>query len=298
MPLDFTAEDLLNYLPGPDGGHSDDIKSYVSGNDYGNIQLLLAFAPKVGGTFLRTVFQHLANANNVHARLSRGTFASSNQIRDIYFPVVARQHLATFPGYDMALHVMHLHLIANQPNRRLIELFDIQTLVMKRNLLDALTSFYDDREQDSVYPAQDPITNLGNVYQNMDPDSKRMALITFTLPWYLQHFIMWREYTDYCRNEGLQEPFWLSFNELKDDATQLILKATQALNFRMKPSESQIEQALKKSLGQDHGSIRLNKGVNGRGLEFFNKEERDQIDRIIDVAGRDIIEAEGLLGYP
>lgn len=293
--------DLINILqatPNQWGDPSDALKGIIGGNDKGNVQLLFAFAPKVGGTFLRTVFQHLGTAKNFQSDISRGSYASGNQMRDIYYPSLLAQHLSTYPEKRPGLHLMHLHLLANDPNCRLIELFNIQTIIMRRNLLDTLTSFFDHRERDADLRSEDPILNLGTLYKNLDIQDKKKAIIAFALPWYLQFFITWREYSNYCRNEGLSEPFWTSFGDLKDNPHQIVMKAVEKLDLKMDVREYDVKKAFKKTTEQEDGTVRFNKGVDGRGLEFFSKDEQGDIDRIIDIVGRDAIEAEGLLGYP
>ena len=293
----ITIIQALQATPDAVGDHADALKAVIKASDAGNVQLLLAFAPKVGGTFLRSVLIDLGAAKNFNAALCRGSYATGNQERDIYYPSLLAQHIKTFPDKRKGFHVKHLHLQANDPNRRLIELFNIRTVVMKRNLLDTLKSFFDHGERVGESRLEDCVLRLGNVYPNLDFDEKKKAIIAFALPWYLQFFLSWREYTDYCESEGLRKPFWTSYNDLAENAVQLVLDLTEALDLGMTVRKYDVEMALKKALRQKE-ALRFNKGINGRGLEFFNQEEQDEINKLIDIVGRDAIEAEGLLGYP
>lgn len=149
--------------------------------------VLLAFAPRTAGTFLRT-----AAIEALGGQLMRFTHAEGGRDATLYIPWL----LAYFRGALTAdVAVTHMHMPAATANRHLLDAFGLHPCVMRRSIPDSLQSLLAMIEDDPAMP-------IGFSFQLppnfADSDATRRAdmLIDLMGPWYAQYYASWKAYSD------------------------------------------------------------------------------------------------------
>jgi hypothetical protein len=149
--------------------------------------VLLAFAPRSAGTFLRT-----AAIEAVGGQLMRFTHAEGGRDASLYLPWL----LAYFRGALTAnTAVTHVHMPAATANRHLLDAFDIRPCVMRRAIADSLRSLLAMIEDDPGMPIGFSFL-LPTGFMTMVPEQRADVLIDIMGPWYAQFYAGWKTYAD------------------------------------------------------------------------------------------------------
>lgn len=273
-------------MPQSDGTIQPDVQSVVQNHKTPNKTIVLAFPLKVGGTFLRTALIHLL-AKNYAAFLSRGSYASTDQSRDLYFPSVLNVHVTATQKPTAA--IAHCHMYATLPVTSIIETFDIPIVVNTRNIFDTLFSYFEMLEKDKdvgKVATDDFVLQTYTGYHQLSAEDRRWHLVNVAPVWYSRFYAYWIRYTEKCEQQGIREPFWTTFNGLKDNGVALLSEIAKHVDPQNTYSPEEAEVAFTKAVSNKE-QLRFNKGVSGRGVAFFNDDEKATIRKLM--AGSDSI---------
>ncbi len=290
--IDSHLTQLLTYLPTPEGEFDPAFEKLIESAERGDRRVLLGFAPKTGGTFLRTALGSLLG-RDYEAQFRRGSYANGTQPRDLYYPMLLAD-LVRPPSSRRRAMFMHLHLLANNPNRRLIELFRITTFLMARDLLDTLVSYHDELQKRCGDWLPDHALYIDRRYVDASLEDKKQYLIRIALPWYLQYYCSWFDYERDCRERGIAGPEWLTFRELREAPLDLLRRMVERCDLAEKIEDERIE-AVHREVWGKREAVRFNQGIDGRGREFFTAAERDQIRDCVRLYADESYERLGIL---
>ncbi len=258
-----------------------------------NRQVLLAYPPKVGGTFMRTALINLLS-ENYQSYLSRGSYANLDQSRDLYFPTILSQHIVQNARPSAA--VMHLHMYPSRHVTEIIEAFDIPVIIATRDILDTLISGINGTEileQGDAY-VDDTIVTNGKPFHEMTAEERRYSVVHNVSLWYARFYGQWLRYDRECRAQGKRPPLWLHYDELKDEPQAVLSRMARHADPRNHYDADQVSKALALSL-MNKPAVRFNKGVSGRGYTYFTREEQQTIFNIVGKAGEDDLRRMGIL---
>ncbi|MFT4077642.1 MAG: hypothetical protein QM647_19105 [Asticcacaulis sp.] len=280
-------------VPGGTGEMQQQVKDIIRGTKSHNRQIVLAYPPKVGGTFMRTALINLLN-ENYQGYLSRGSYANLDHSRDLYFPTILNQHIVQ--NSRPAAAVMHLHMYPSRHVTEIIEAFDIPVIIATRDILDTLISGINMTEgmEDSDVFIDDSIVSNGKPYREMTPDERRYSVVHNVPLWYARFYAQWLRYDRECQVQGKRPPLWLHYDELKDEPQTVLARMARHVDPANHYSEEQISKALALSL-MNKPAVRFNKGVSGRGQNYFTREEQQTIFDIVSKAGVEDLRRLGVL---
>ena len=271
---------LTQALPEADGTIKPDVESAIKNHKTDNINVVMAFPLKVGGTFLRTALIHLL-AENYSASLLRGSYASTDQTRDLYFPSILHQHVSR--GDRPTATVAHCHMYATRPVTSILETFNMPVVVNTRNILDTLLSYYEMLEKDKeqgIVARDDFVLQSHTSYHEMTPEERRWHLVHVAPVWYSRFYSYWIRYSDECIERSIKLPLWTKFDELKDRPISLLSKIARHVDPKHEYSKKEVTAAHRKSVDSKK-QLRFNKGQSGRGAKFFNDAEQETILKLM-----------------
>jgi hypothetical protein len=280
-------------VPAGTGEMQPQVRDIICSTKSHNRQIILAYPPKVGGTFMRTALVHLLT-DNYQSYLSRGSYANLDQCRDLYFPIILSQHIVQNTRPTAA--VMHLHMFPSRHVTEIIEAFDMPVIIATRDILDTLISGINMMEgmEDGDVFIDDSIVSNGKPYREMTPQERRYSVVHYVSLWYARFYGQWLRYDGECRAQGKRPPLWLRYDELKDEPQIMLGRMVRHADPVNHYSELQINKALALSL-MDKPAVRFNKGVSGRGQTYFTDEEQQTIFDIVGKAGVDDLRRLGVL---
>jgi hypothetical protein len=159
--------------------------------------------------------------------------------------------------------VAQLHVRLNANTAAICTRFDIQCVVLTRNLMDCLVSICDHWDQEScvgpcAYWTPDLISDMER------SGMSRLHAVTLTVaPWYVSFYLSWMGW----RAEWTAEkpPLFLTYEEFFADTRTSLRELTVQLGMQVDASQ------LEAALAVDRTS-RFNRGVSGRGREAFQKD--------------------------
>lgn len=271
---------IIQKLPQSDGDVHPDVKATLSNFKTNNIGAIMAFPVKVGGTFLRTALIHLLS-KHYQSYLLRGSYASTDQSRDLYFPSILHHYVNSL-GKPSAM-VAHCHMYATKPVTSIIELFQIPVLVNARNILDTLLSYTEmvEKMHKNGEPISDDfILQTHTNYSHMSEDERRWHIVNVAPIWYSRFYAYWIRYTEDCQRRGIQAPVWTNFQELEKEPAQLLSKIAALVDPGYSYSQAEVQAALDQALSVKD-KLRFNKGVSGRGAKYFTTDEQDKIHKLM-----------------
>ncbi|MFT4251109.1 MAG: hypothetical protein QM608_01320 [Caulobacter sp.] len=284
---------LMVSLPSAEGEIHEPIKAAIRSIRTPNLQVILSYPPKVGGTFMRTALIHLLG-KHYQAGLSRGSYANSDHARDPYFPLVLNQHLVQ--GARPTASVMHLHMYPNRHVTDILETFAIPVVVASRNIFDSLVSLMDMHEKAEAEGRRmdDALLHSGRSYYDMSPEERRHSLVHIAPLWYARFYGQWLGHHQSRQAEGQDAPLWLHYEQLRTDPRSVLAAIAAHVDPDHAYTTDELDAALAWSL-TDKERVRLNKGVSGRGEAFFTTAEKDAIRAILAPAGEEALSALGVL---
>lgn len=271
---------LIQTLPQPDGTMQPAVQSAVKNHQSNNLSIIMAFPLKVGGTFLRRALMHLLE-KNYDSFLVRGSYASTDQARDLYFPSMLNNHVTQTQPPSAA--IAHCHMYATQPVTSMIEAFNMPVLVNARNIFDTLLSYYEMLEADTgkgLVARSDFVLQTHSNYHELPEDERRWHLVNVAPIWYSRFYAYWIRYTHQCLETTAKPPFWTKFDELRNDGPLLLAKIAKHTDPKHDYSSMEVITAFDKAL-KEKKQLRFNKGLSGRGAEYFNAEEKAAITKLM-----------------
>src|SRR5215469_3206029 len=133
LHLDEKLANAAFSSPNCDGSFPPDFADYL--NDLGAMRpsIVLAFAPKAAGTFLRA-----AAATAVGGSFVRTVHAQGGRDASFYLPTFLLYYVGGYPSRPL---VTHVHMQALPANRHFMEALDLKPTIMIRAIPDMLASY-------------------------------------------------------------------------------------------------------------------------------------------------------------
>ena len=227
--------------------------------------ILLPFAPKTAGTFLRNMI-----AKATDGRLVSFTFSPKKSARDLYLPAFVR--LADNGPRDEVL-IAHQHTFGFPANVQLIRLWNIKCLYVTRPIIDSIKSL-----QQMVVggwessPPKDKGTGGGmQMYVDkycldMSEAELKSYFMRSCLPWYLNYHMSWISKKDSLRKSLTI----INYEDFSNDDVQVTARVLAKMGF-----ERSIDDIakIKGELMGDPEKVRFNKGQHGTGRDFYSRED-------------------------
>ena len=185
-----TIEAIFSPLQ-PDGAFDPAVAQYLNELGQSRPSVVLAFAPKAAGTFLRT-----AAITATGGQLVRTVQAQGGRDAQFYLPTFMLYYAAGFPACPL---VSHVHMQALPANRHFIEALDLKPVIMVRPLPDMLVSYLDMLEDDPLAPEKALNIQIPSGFAAFSDHDKCDFIIDMMAPWYASYFATW---LDYAKADG------------------------------------------------------------------------------------------------
>jgi hypothetical protein len=236
--------------------HNKLVSFYEKNVDRGRTRVLITCMPKSASTFMTELLRHYLNFP-VHDLVR--TYGRCEQ-------EISWSKLAGVMDSD-ALFV-HQHVRASESTLKIIRLFNVHTIVMIRNLLDAVVSFRDHLVDEGL---ENPQAYVDEHFLGWKRRRQYEFVIDLILPWYLNFLGSWIE----AKKHKDIRLLWLNHSDWihQPEATLKKIDAFCGLSHSDEAAARAVVQAKKKP-------IRLNVGRSGRGVELLDDELQAKISHL------------------
>jgi hypothetical protein len=264
--IDANAVYAVFEMPSPDGVFDPKFAAYFRALGQKRPMLLLAFAPKAAGTFLRQAAMEALGGGC----LLRLTHAQGGRDGTPYLPTF----IAAYLDPVKPPVVGHLHMQALPANRNFIDMFGLKPVIMLRDIPDMLASYWDMLDTDAIARADGLNCLVPHDFLSLSRDEKADFMIDVVAPWYASYFATWKTFHD----EAPQTVCVLRYDEFPNDPAGTLYRALQHAGFQT--PRVKCEAAIEKVWG-DRANFRFNKGVGGRGREYFSPAHLQHLERML-----------------
>lgn len=255
MPFDSEAIQAAFAQPACDGSFAPDFADYLGELGRTRASIVLAFAPKAAGTYLRS-----ACIVATQGALVRTVHAQGGRDATFYLPAFLNYFAHGFPACPL---VTHVHMQALPANRFLIEALDLKPAVMLRSIPDMLSSYWDMLDGDHLSPDNWINLRVPPHFAAMPDAEKGDFLIQMVAPWYVSYFSTWLAYA----REVPGRVLLLDYDGFRADPAATLLSILE--HSRLPQSREACARALE-AVWQDRAAFRYNRGVSGRGHARFS----------------------------
>jgi len=235
-------------------------------------RVLIACMPKSGSTFLSSA---LAKAPGMrreplvpgHQRREQELCYLALKAADektIWLRSNHGRRSSSVPNYPRGF-VAQKHVRYSVPTAKIIEQFQIRTVVLVRNIFDVVPSVRDHIRRESNYMPMGYITEEMREWPDAALDDFISQLI---IPWYFNFFLSWRECSD---------ALIISYEDINRDKHDVVRRVLEFAG--LESTDEVVADAV--AATEEGGKTRKNRAVLGRGAEL-NPEVRQ---RIFDYAG-------------
>ena len=264
--LDQRAIQALFELPDREGVFPASVKNYLLDLGRRRPAVVLAFAPKVAGTFLRSAVIRASGGDLVRIVHAQGG-------RD------AQPYLPTLIGYfgggvTAGPLVAHVHLQAFGANMRLFEAFDIRPIIMIRSVPDMLASYWDMLDSEIGALSQGLNCAIPEAWPTLATEQKADFLVDIIGPWYASYFGTWLEYA----RQNDERVCVLTFPDFLRDPVTTVWKILK--HARIQASRVTCQRAIDATWKERH-QLRYNEGKQGRGPRYFGHQRIERLTRMI-----------------
>ena len=186
MSLSSEAADAAFAVPSCDGTFDQAFSDYL--NDLGALRpsVVLAFAPKAAGTYLRS-----AAITAGGGQLVRTVHAPGGRDASFYLPTFLMYYAGNFPERPL---VTHVHMQALPANRHFIEALDLKPVIMLRAIPDMLASYWDMLAASEEARAEGLNCPIPAEFPEFGKGEKADFMIDMMAPWYASYFSTWMDY--------------------------------------------------------------------------------------------------------
>ncbi|HEU0095148.1 MAG TPA: sulfotransferase domain-containing protein, partial [Rhizomicrobium sp.] len=217
--------------------------------------VVLAFAPKAAGTYLRS-----ACVAATQGALVRTVHAQGGRDATFYLPAFLNYFAHGFPARTL---VTHVHMQALPANRFLIEALDLKPVVMLRSIPDMLASYWDMLDGDHLSPDNWINLRVPPHFAAMPDGEKGDFLIQMVAPWYVSYFSTWLTYA----REAPGRVLVLDYDSFRADPAATLQSILE--HSRLPQPRDACAGALE-AVWEDRAAFRYNQGVSGRGHARFS----------------------------
>ncbi|MEP6846587.1 MAG: hypothetical protein ABI861_11310 [Panacibacter sp.] len=218
--------------------------------------VFVASMPKAAGTFICKIIAEKHQLAYAHYtdRTGCGEF-------DIYHPAL----LAGIKDGG----IVHQHTLGTEGNIYYLNKYDISTVVLTRNIYDALYSLYEHLEK---YKNKWPIFEYPAGYFDGSFEKKISFIVNMLAPWFIRFYVSWFK----AKQQGLINTVWLSYESFVDHKINLLNRIEKQL--KIEPS-SFITAADIDNVNREEW--RFNKGITGRGVALIADEHKTVIQQMM-----------------
>ncbi len=266
VAMSMEASDAIFVLPLPDGSFEPEHASFLRELGRRRQSVMLAFAPKAAGTFLRA-----AAIAAVDGQLVRVVHAQGGRDGTPYLPTYIRYFLG---GYPQDILVTHLHMQAFPANRSFIEALDLMPVIMLRSVPDMLISYLDMLESEEISPSHWLNAAIPAKFARWDFRRRADFMIDVIAPWYASYFATWLDY----HRQSPKRVCVLRFDDLLDDPASVL----EVLLAHSRVARSHKDCELATDLAwRERGENRFNKGEQGRGIAKLSSAQLERIRHLL-----------------
>ncbi len=255
MPFDSEAIQAAFAQPACDGSFAPDFAEYLTELGQTRPSVVLAFAPKAAGTYLRS-----ACVAATQGALVRTVHAQGGRDATFYLPAFLNYFAHGFPARTL---VTHVHMQALPANRFLIEALDLKPVVMLRSIPDMLASYWDMLDGDHLSPDNWINLRVPPHFAAMPDGEKGDFLIQMVAPWYVSYFSTWLTYA----REAPGRVLVLDYDSFRADPAATLQSILE--HSRLPQPRDACAGALE-AVWEDRAAFRYNQGVSGRGHARFS----------------------------
>jgi len=265
MSLCADATNAAFTVPACNGRFDDGLADYLNAVAL-RPSVVLAFAPKAAGTYLRS-----AAIAAVGGQLVRTVHAQGGRDAQFYLPSFLLYYAGNHPARPL---VTHVHMQALPANRHFIETLGLKPVVMLRAIPDMLASYADMLDADPASPDNWLNIRLPDAYAGWDRARKGDFLIDMMAPWYMSYFATWMEF-------AAQSPdvLVLGYDDFRTDPVATLMRLLAHSGLPRGRAECQ---AALDAVWEDRAGNRFNKGVSGRGQQRFTPRQMARLERQLD----------------
>jgi hypothetical protein len=264
--LDVEAAAAVFMLPGNDGSFEPEQASYLRALGQRRPSVMLAFAPKAAGTFLR-----MAAIYAVDGQLTRVVHAQGGRDATPYLPVYILYLAGGFPDSTL---VTHVHMQALPANRHFIEAFDLRPAIMLRSVPDMLVSYLDMLAAEPASSSHWLNASIPPNFADMDDATKADFMIDTIMPWYASYFATWM---DYAR----EAPGRVCILRYSDVVRDPVFVLQTLLDHSGLPRSPKVCQLAVEATWNERREHRFNRGEEGRGQTRLNAAQLARIAHLL-----------------
>lgn len=228
-----------------------DYSDCLTESDLGK-QIFVCCFPKSGSSFVKYVMMNLTK----YAEIAVYIGGSQNE-QEI--------DLANIIHFAKADAVAQVHCRATEPNLQILQAFNIDPVVLVRNLYDSIVSM-----TDYIDRGLDNLVFFSGDFRGWDRNTKVDAVIAKYAHWYVEFFASWYRVIE----EKRLRCHWLLYEDVMTDKVSSVSNICGFLDIEA--TENEIRDAIELT-DNDKGATLYNKGVGGRGMQELTQP---QIDRI------------------
>jgi hypothetical protein len=258
ISFDIDASNAAFSPPRCDGSYAPEFASYLAALGRSRPSVVLAFAPKAAGTYLRS-----AACVATGGTLVRTVHAQGGRDASFYMPTFVMYYAGNYPENMM---VTHVHMQALPANRHFTEALGLKPVVMIRAIPDMLASYADMLDEDPLSPDNWLNIRLPQNYASLAAEAKGDFLVQMVGPWYASYFATWMEYAA----EAPERVCVLRYDDFKRDPAGCLERLL--AHSGVPKSRGECQAALD-IVWEARGSFRFNKGVSGRGRARFTETQ-------------------------
>ena len=253
--------------PNCDGSFAPDFADYLGDLGAMRPSVVLAFAPKAAGTYLRS-----AAVAAVGGSFVRTVHAQGGRDASFYLPTFLLYYAGGFPARPL---VTHVHMQALPANRHFIETLGLKPTIMIRAIPDMLASYADMLDDDPASPDNWLNIRLPQNYTGLPQQAKNDFLVDMIGPWYASYFATWMEY-------AAEAPDKICVLDYDGFLTDPVATLETLLNHAGLPRSRDLCQLALDAVWENRSDFRYNKGVNGRGQARFTADQIARLQRQLD----------------
>lgn len=253
--------------PNVDGSFEPDFAAYLKELGATRPTVVLAFAPKAAGTFLRS-----AAVTAVRGAFVRTVHAQGGRDASFYLPTFLLYYAGGFPSRPL---VTHVHMQALPSNRHFMDTLGLKPVIMIRAIPDLLASYADMLDQDPETPDNWLNFRLPPHYAELSAEAKGDFLIDMAAPWYVSYFTTWMEYAA----EAPERVLALDYENFTADPAGALERL---LAHSGMPQTRQTCQLALDAVWEERSEFRFNEGISGRGRTRFTHEQIARLERRLD----------------
>ena len=265
IPFDAEAAGAIFSPLAADGGFPLETAGYLREVGHARPSVVLAFAPKAAGTFLRT-----AAITAIDGQLVRTVQAQGGRDAQFYLPTFLMYYAGGTPTRPL---VTHVHMQALPANRHFIEALDLKPVIMVRSIPDMLVSYLEMVEDDPAAPQNWLNIQIPHAYVGLRDEAKADFIIDMLGPWYASYFATWLEW---ARADG--RVLVLDYDEFRADPLRNL--ECLLLHSRFPIPRAQCRAVLD-ALWQERHDFRFRQGISGRGQARFTPAQIERLRQML-----------------